>query len=522
MPIPPQRDTGDSRLAPAPLSRYDGLLLILCVAMFFFITWFRRHGILWNDEIMGWTTLDQPTWHDVIRVWWSGVDSSGFFFYVFARPWLQLFGWTELSLHLWTTTFMSASFVLAWVVARRFASLSIVAIVAPLVFLGNRVVVQQFNNGRTYGILLLSAALVCYVLLRTDPEDDDANSTTMKLLSFVGFLVLVGSQTLGMMFWGMFLAAFVLRDLIFRRAQWAVYLGALIALVAIVPLSWRNIQADLDMGKPTFWTPKPTVKDFFMGFGDLSGPIAALLVSALALFLFLYFRQPAETRGPLVPRNRISLYCLLAVFPALTVLMFALSLLGKSIFIDRYLLPVSLGDILILSELFMRIRALAPAMRPVRLALVGVGAFVVLALFGFDLRRQGLPGRDYITPMLAALPQGKPIVITDTSVFIDTIHYKNDKALLLTPTDWSIQLDPDFGGGGASFLHEMEDWKKMGIYADHILSTQELLAKYPSFVVITDTRHTLWVRRYLLDNPDYNVQQLPDVHGEHVWNVERR
>ena len=131
MPIPTQRDASNTRMASEPMSRYDWLLLALFVAMFFFITWFRRHGIFWNDEIMGWTTLDQPTWRDVIRVWLACVDSSGFFFYVFARPWLQLFGWTELSLHLWTTTFTSAAFILVWIVTRRFASLSIVAIAAP-------------------------------------------------------------------------------------------------------------------------------------------------------------------------------------------------------------------------------------------------------------------------------------------------------------------------------------------------------------------------------------------------------
>jgi hypothetical protein len=504
----------------------DGLLIALVIAAFFFLTWFRRHGIFWDDEIMGWTTLIQPTWPQLIRVWWSGVDSSGLWFYVFARPWLQIFGWTELSLHLWSAFFVGLSFLVTWVCARRYASLLTVAFFTPLIYLGNRQVAVQLCNGRCYGIVLLAVAVASYALLRTDPAEPDFRGARPALLSFLGFLLLTGSHMLGMLFWGVFVAGFCLRDLALRVFQWKVYLGALVALSLVVPISWRNIQSTINMGKPVFWTSKPTLSDFLLGFGDYSAQVTLLLAVLLLVFLGLFFRQPASARGPLVPQTRISIYCLLLVFPSLCLLMFALSLLGKSIYIDRYLIPVIIGNVLILCELMTRIELLKPFSRSVRWCFAGFATVLIGGLFVFNLHRQGLPGQDTMGPLLQALPAGKPVVITDTGLFIVTIYYYNNDLELVTPTDWSIQLDPDYGsskgGGGASYLHEMEDWKAMGIYADHILSTQQLLGKYRSFVVISNREHTLWFRRYIANNPAYRSEELPSSKDVDIWSVETR
>jgi hypothetical protein len=490
--------------------------------MLFFITWYRRHGIFWSDEIMGWTTLVQPTWRQLIRVWWSGVDSSGLLFYVFARPWLKTFGWTEFSLHLWSTFFVSLSMLVTWICARRTSPLGVVALVIPFVYMFNRIMIIQLSNGRAYGILLLAVALASYAMLRTDPMEQDFRGPRPVLISFAAFLMLVGSHTLGMLFWGVFLAGFVFRDLLFRVFQWKVYVAAVVAFLLIVPISLRNIQATIAMGKPTFWTAIPTTRDFFLGFGDFSIHITLLLGLTLLAFFVLFYSQPKTTRGPLIPRSRVSFYCLLAVFPTLQIIMFVLSLLGKSIFINRYLIPISIGDILLLCELFTRILQIRPVTRVVSVSIACGGGLLLIALFLFNLRREGPPAKDYTSALLRCVPAGKPIIITDVSVFIETIHYRNNERELLSPLDWSVQLDPNFGVGGASFLHELEDWKSVGIYADHILPTQRLLATYPSFVLVSDEEHTLWFRRYIESNPAYRVVELPRCQGDRTWDVVAR
>jgi hypothetical protein len=501
------------------LSGIDWILLSLTIVAFFLLTWFRRHhAMLWNDEIMGWTTLAQPTWKRVIQVWWSGVDSSGIFFNLFARPWLQIFGWTELSLRLWSSTFVSLSLAVAWMTARRFAPLTVVAFGLPFVYLTNHTVVQQLNNGRTYGVLLLGVALVSYVLLRTDPAD----SPYSFWLPFLAFALLCGSHTLGVLFLCVFLGAFVLRDVLAYVLQWKIYLAALTAVLLVLPLSWKNIQADIDMGKPTFWTPKPTLGGLLLGFGDFSLQVLIVLAVALLVFLALRVMQPAERREPLVTRERLSLYCLLAVFPALELTMFALSLLGKSIFMDRYMIPIALGNAFLLCELMVRIGKLQPLPPRLQLGLIGIASASIVALFFTDLRRSGLPQRDYTTDFLAALPPGKCVVITDTSRFIEMMHYHSKDREMLSPTDWKIQVDPDFGGGGASFLHEMEDWKAMGIYADNIQPTEQILATHRSFIMVSDRPHTLWFRRYIQSNPAYRVKELAGYDRDRIWDVEPR
>ena len=514
--------------APASAARSVGpldiLLITLLFALFLFASWFRsRNRIFWSDEIMGWFVLRQDTWPHLLQLWRAGIDSSGIFYYVFARQWLALFGPSELTLHLFSAFGIALSATITWFAARRFFPIQVVAAVVPLMFFLNRTALWQLANGRTYGLLMTAIALAAYALIRTGPETADANRPWPLLLTFLALLLLVGSHILGTLFWGAFFAGFLTRDLWFRIFRPRLYSAALAALI-VVPFSWRNIQATAALGKPTFWTLKPPPLDLFRGLGDYSRFTEGILAAAfLALLVTILIARSKGTRPPVFNPAYPSFYFALAVFPFLLLVMFAVSHVSTSIFVDRYLLPMLVGDALFVCALLGRCFEIMPP-GPAPRALFSIAALLVFGVvYQKNLRFESVyPQRDYTPALLAALPEGEPIVMTSVGSFAEMVFYHNRDGIFLTPVDWSIQLDPDNGPGGVSGLHEMENWKAMGLYSKQIQPTPEILRGKPHFAVVSDDQHTLWFRRYIAANPLYRSTEGKPFGTLHIWQVDRR
>jgi hypothetical protein len=505
----------------------DVVLLAFMVALFLFASWYRSRGrMFWGDEIMGWIVIRQDTWPHLMKMWGDGIDSSGFFFYVFGRPWLGLFGANELSLRMFSAFGMALCFVLTWLSARRTNRIEVVAAVLPIVFFLNRTALWQLANGRIYGVLMASVGLTVYALLRTSPEEPDANAWWPTTLTFVAFLLLTGSHTLGMLYWGVFFAGLLARDLCFRVFRPKLYLAALAGLI-VVPVSWHNIVSTAALGKPTYWTLRPTARDLLVGIGDYSRKTELFLLGAATLCVVAFLMRSKESPITLVPRSKISLYIVLGSFLLMLLGMFAVSRLGTSIFVDRYLLPMAVADVLLICELFSRAAEMLHTSERTQRVAAGVAALVFAGIYVADLRFQApLPVHDYAPALLAAIPPGEPIVVTSVGYFVEMTFYHNQDRELLTPIDWPVQLDPGFGPGGASGLHEMDNWKTDGFYAAQIQPTEQILSGNRRFVVVSDNLHTLWFRRRIAENPAYKTTELPSyptTDGSlRIWQVETR
>ena len=521
----PQNYSTAERHTDVSLGLGDAVVLTLMVGLYLFASWFRSKGnIFWSDEIMGWLVLRQDTWSNLIHTWWAGIDSSGIFFYLFGRPWLALFGASELSIRLFSGFGMAIAFVLTWLTARRYIRVEIVAAVLPIVFFLNRTALWQLANGRTYGVMMTAIALNSYAMIRTSPEDPASGGGWTLALTSLASVLLVGSHILGILYWGVFLAGFLVRDLWFRVFRPRLYLTQLSGL-AILLLSWRNIASTAALGKPTFWTPRPTIRDLQLAVGDYSlKTLDLLLVALLAFAVTILVVRWRGRRESVLLRSRASFYCLLGVFPALILVMFVVSRVTTSIFFDRYLLPILIGDALLICEFASRVAIMARLRRPAVVALACLAGLAFVGIYRDDLRFAAhYPQTDYTPSLLAKLPPGEPIVLTDDGAFVEMVFYHNKDRQFLNPIDWAIQLDPDFGPGGASGLHEMENWKATGLYADHIQPTQQILQGNRRFLVVSDPDHTLWFRRYIAMNAKYREVELPPSPGGlRIWQVEVR
>ena len=88
----------------------------LCVL---FCCWFSFGRIFWEDEVLGWMLIHDPSWSHFVASWKAGADGGGFSFYVIGRAWFRLFGASDLSFRLISAVSFGCGFCVAWRAARR-------------------------------------------------------------------------------------------------------------------------------------------------------------------------------------------------------------------------------------------------------------------------------------------------------------------------------------------------------------------------------------------------------------------
>lgn len=480
-----------------------------------------RNKMFWGDEVMGWVVLHESSFSQLLRSWWAGLDSSGIFFYIFARPWLLLFHDREIALRLFSATGMATSCVIFWICARRFFSVGVVATVLPVVFLWNGSVIWQLANGRTYGLFMCAMALVCYAFAITDP--DEVLSRRALVITFFAHLLLVGSHILGILYSGVFLLGLLGRDLYFRKPRLKIYLSVVLSW-SLLLISFRNLQATSALGKPSFWTSRPNVHDLVLGFTLFDRDLRKTFGFVLIVFLAAYLAQRGLASKNSTPtRGRVTLYALVASFAGCVVVIYLVSQITTSIFVDRYLMPVMLGLGLLLGELISRMLGWWKLRSFERTLAFLASSLVIVTLYrGSFQTNTGYPYPDYTRDLSAALPHDIPVVLPNIGLFIEMVHYQNKTVRLLTPIDWPIVLDPHYTRGEVSGLHEMENWKAMGHYSNQILTTSQILAN-PAFAVVADDEHSLWFRKRVELNPEFVVTNGGDLDigylKAHLWFV---
>ena len=486
-------------LGPLDALGIGGFSLYLLV-----LSYLRAHKTMfWSDEVMGWLVLRSPNLHVFLQRWWGGLDSSGIFFYILATPWLHLFGVTELSLRLFSAAGVAVSFALLWATARRFVSVGIAATALPVIYACNFTLLWQLGNARSYGVLLASAALAGYAFVLA--AEQRKPTRTLLLLTFCAHLLLVGSHILGPLYSAVFLAGLITQDIFFRLRRPTLYLSALAAWL-LIPFSWPNLRSTSALGKPSFWTSKPTLNVGIVGLFDFSIPTQRLVLLTLIIVIAAWLaRKKLGTRDPLIPRERLPLYFLIGTLYGAIVLLFVISRVTTSVYVDRYLLPVTLATALLFCDLLSRCVRWLSVGHAIQRAAFALAMLLLLYAARIFVRFHGsvYAQSPYTAQLVAQLPKNVPVLCTNVNVFIEVVFYQHDHINLYNEIDWPVQLEQASHGGGVSAMHEMENWKANGVYSTQILPTDEILARFHDFDVLTLAGDNLWVQRRLIGNPNF-------------------
>ena len=508
-----------------------GLCFVCMVLYWFFVS---RDRILWSDELFGWMLVTDPSWRHMVHAWNAGADGGGLGFYVLCRVWLFVFGKSDLAFRAFSAAGVYAGFVAAWFSLRRFYRHEVTAVTLFTVWFGARTILWQMVQTRFYGLLLGAVAwcLCCSVRSARESDAGMPNRRSTLLATLAANLLLVSTHPLGVVYSGLLLGGAALDDRLKGRRRWTFYLATILPWTVLIA-SRQALRASALVAKPWFWTQTPDASDLAGMYMPVSmwfiGYLAIAVILGLAISALWRQRRLAIVAA-LAGRSTILIPgFLLAIAP---MLVWLVSQQGTSYFVDRYLLPFTIGIAVLtaeaLTQLFPQPFSLA---RPVPALLAALVAGFLLLRAGRDSadrypRDFDVPPRDFTGALAEQLPRGVPIVFSRIDMFDVMLHYRSAPDLpMMYLLDTGVALMPSSPRGLVSGTHEMENWRKVGYFSQQIVPSSEFLATAQRFVVVDDPKIP-WMRVRILDQPQWRAEHIGKfcrgVWTENVWLVQRR
>lgn len=531
-----KQKSGSWRHAGGHLSGVDllGMLfgLLLCQSISYI---FARGRIFWEDELLGWMLLRDPSWRHMIAAWKLGADGGGFAFYLTARTWLHLFGPSEISLRMYSATCLGLAFVVAWAAARRYYRFGIVAFAMFNTWFFSPPIVIHMAEGRFYGLLLLSTTFVVWFTVGP-AQRPDRTPLWLYPLAFVCHALLTTSHLLGAVYSFFLLCALIVLDLLAARIRPALYTCGAAAWLLLIP-ERTAILASAHVGKPHFWTVRPTLFNFLGPYTAFSGEVAAIL-ALLALALVLTLRQtPGSWRSTIMAafRLRRPIWIVTAALLLIPVAYVVEGLVGPSLFVNRYLLPVTLAQIFLTAEAVTlvnwhrfvpRMLRDRPWVWPVATTLF---AIAILAWIFGHVRLFVIPPKNYTDALNQLLPKNIPVVCEDAWTFSEVIAREHDRGVEYTYLlDWPESISPDAPLLEVTQYHLMENWRKAGYFSGSIVDRDAFLKDHNRFLVLRVEPNPrpagpLGYGNPLVDRfqqtPGYEVRPYTVLNREHIRNI---
>ncbi len=465
--------------------------------------------IFWEDEMLGWMLLRDPTWHHMIAAWKQGADGGGILFYFTGRIWLEVFGPSEIAFRLFSATGFGLAFCVIWVALRRFYTSGVLAFALFNTWFFNPPIVTHMAEGRFYGLLMLGTALAFWLAVKV--QEVEGSPWWLCMLFFGVHGSLVTSHMLGVVYSGNLLLSVIALDVLSGRRRPLLYSSG--ALSWLLLLGERTaIHATAQVGKPHFWTTPPTLSRFVGAYTSFSVEVTAVFV-VLAVFLLMTVRNEQSEGYRKMLRvafhARRSAYVLAAAFLLIPLEITIACLIGPSLFTNRYLMPVVIAQVFLTAEavtlihwpVLLRGRLLLPIVQ--RFALVGFAVGLVLWIF-IHIRNILPQPEDYTRALTATLPKDIPVVCEDAWTFTALIGRQHASAVrYMFLLDWPESIAPGAPRLEVTEYHLMKNWKQVGYFSGSIQPIGEFLRDHPKFVLLHRDPPILMVEPNRIGNPLY-------------------
>jgi hypothetical protein len=520
---------------------------LICISLAFVLTLSLAaamgHGrIFWEDELLGWMLLRDPSWKHMLSGWLKGVDGGGILFYLTGRFWFKVFGPSVLSFRMYSATGFAVALAALWASARRFYGPAVVAFALLLTWFTSPVLVQALCEGRFYGLVMGSDAVAVYLFLYL--AERTRLSRTLYVLVFVAHACLVMSHILGVVYSSLIVLTMIIHDLTKRRLRSGLYLTAIAPDLLLIPCL-PAIRASAHVGRPHFWSEQPTVAHFFTDFSGFSATVGILILVGLTILVAHLKSQGMLSTLAVAVRQRSAIHLYTAVIFGLPALFLVEGFFAAPLCTPRYLLPTVVGTTFLIAEIITDAAAVlsARARRRPPLQFASWAVFLaILLLYDFIYLPQHNPLRhDYTWALTSQLPRHNPVVCEDAFSFIELISLQHSSDVLYTfVLDWKNSVDPKAPRLEVTQYHLMENWKNHGYFSGSIKDRDEFLRITPFFYSISFSdisessfRAPVVVERYpqagnpihveLARTPGYRVDLANVItlreHVVHVWRI---
>lgn len=497
-------------VAETQLTRWDAAWMIVGSLLTFLVSYgLGHHRIFWEDEMLGWMLLKDPSWHHMISAWEMGADGGGFAFYLTGRLWFWIFGSSEIAFRFYSATGFGLAFCVLWVTQRRFYSIGTVVFALFNTWFFSSTIVTHMAEGRFYGLLMLSASAATWLVVKAD--ETGRAPLLLYPAMFVIHALLTTSHLLGVVYSATLVAGLVLLDRLRGRPfRTMLYISAACSWLLLLP-ERAAIVASAEVGRPHFWTTQPNFSRFVGAYSAYSAEIAAVLL-VLGFLAAVELRRSrdgwrSELRRAFVSRTAAYVVTLALLFAPLELLIGGW--FGPSLFINRYMMPVAIAQAFVMAEAIRLIdwkRILPEAMktRAVRWSAAGVlGGAILLWDFG-HLSHATMLHANYTDALTARLPKGVPVLCEDAWTFTELMGRQHGSGVRYTYLlDWPQSTSKAAPRLEVTQYHLMENWRKAGYFAGSIQYRDEFLRDNRRFLLLHTSQPVTMKEPPFIGNPLY-------------------
>ena len=473
---------------------------------------------LWFDELATWVLVTDPSvWH-MLRAMSGGLENAPPLYHLLARGWLAIWGESVLALRLFSATGFAAALALMWWALRRVHSWPATAVGVLTVFWGSAVVLRQSHEARFYGLWMAFAAatIALYALSVTRPVPP----RWLLPVNALAHAAVVLTHTLGLAFSGGMLLAYLASDLMRRKARPGLWLSVVAGWLAFVPWIAPTLRQS-DLAKPHTFVPIPGVSALFHAYEFSIVILPFLVLMLIAARILVPTPEPGATSGRIGPAERADARALLPVSVGLAVvplLLFVVSHLASSVFLDRYMLPISLLWCGALAHLVAaldrwgeRATLLDDARRPRLATAMWAGACLLLlvqplyharAATSESWPEEPLRRVADTDPETASLP----VAVESGITYARLAHYAGEGASrLYFIEDWEAAIDPR-APRRAVAVHKYLDLLRRFYGGMQYRTSAAFLCDYDRFLVLDDDN--IWVEREITPDSAFVVRTV--------------
>jgi hypothetical protein len=452
----------------------------------------------WADEIFTRIELSDPSLFHLMRAL-TRLGGAGMpLFSLTAWPWAHLFGFSDLSLRLYSCAGVCGAFLVLTAALRRYFSARAASLGVAFGFFACMIVIDQNAEARGYGLYLLLAALAIAQLLRI-AETPRPTGRALAILALTQAGLVLG-HVLGLAYAGLMLLALVAADLAERRFRAKVYACCMAGWLALLP--WiPAIRASTAVAKPHGWIPVPNLVDLLIGttqwlFAGIYFPLLRHIPFGVVIgWTFAAFCVCALYAAALYALRTATAAVRLIYFLGIALMLapaglFIVSHVATPIWVARYMVPSALGVGMLAAGWADRNRFIAGPL----------GVILGLAVLFLPSADALLARPDSLNvARVDAITAGRPLVCDWVRDYTVMLRYSSYPAAIEFPLDWDAALQGPAPAPGA--YHIMFNYRRDGYMQGHLLDESAVLAQ-PTFDVL-DSTDTNWFQLVIANNPSF-------------------
>jgi uncharacterized membrane protein YsdA (DUF1294 family) len=488
-----------------------------------------------NDELYSYYLLSDCSLRHMMVAFSDKFTQTPPLYFVFGWLWARAFGATELSLRLFSSFGISIACLVVWVTLRRNYQFWPATIGTLGIFCVSDLILAQNAEARMYGLFLAFCSLgILQADIISRRQDCGRNALVLNMLIHVA---IVQTHLLGIIYSGVILCAFIIRDRLFTVFRPKVYLSVLVSWLSLIPYL-PTFFNQADAGNPRAWIPIPGLKSLTSSLIPSVSPLFSLVIVFLLIVSVIQFVfMAADSRHARLSEQRlsksaaeVSLLVLGCLCIAVPVGVWIISHTIKPLFVERYMIPGALGWSVLLAYLCSRIVG-HPAGEWARVSVrMGSGA-LLLALtaillmhpitFAWTMPKNKFPG----------VSDGKygysdlPIVTSSSHDFMQRFHYSPERQRYFFLLDWEAALDTK-RRRPRTWEYKTKDALKREyheVFEGNIVQVWDFLRTHDRFLVLdADYQGATWLDIRIKKSPDYKISALGQVDDKQLFLVEKK